>query len=101
MPKIFDNWGEEFVISFDLYPFDHPPGVTNILHIYDYGAEYYYSYAPDYEDYGAQIPGYKTIQPQNIQYGSTSCVVFKGGIQNQKDFWLKINCSQMKLLIKN
>ena len=23
---------------------------------------------------------------------------FKGGIQNQKDFLLKINCSQMKLL---
>ena len=31
-------------------------------------------------------------------YENTGCGVFKGGIQNQKDFWLKINCSQMKLL---
>ena len=32
------------------------------------------------------------------QYGSTGCGVFKGGIQNQRDSWLEINCSQMKLL---
>ena len=32
------------------------------------------------------------------QYGNTGCGVFKGGIQNQKDSWLEINCSQMKLL---
>ena len=32
------------------------------------------------------------------QYGNTVCGVFKGGIQNQKGFWLKINCCQMKLL---
>ena len=31
-------------------------------------------------------------------YGNTSCGVFKGRIQNQKGFWLKINCSQMKVL---
>ena len=31
-------------------------------------------------------------------YGITGCRVFKGGIQNYKGFWLKINCSQMKLL---
>jgi hypothetical protein len=29
--------------------------------------------------------------------GNTGCGVFKGGIQNYKGFWLKINCSQMKL----
>ena len=33
-----------------------------------------------------------------IYYANTGCGVFKGGIQNQKGFWLKINCSQMKLL---
>ena len=33
-----------------------------------------------------------------VQYGNNGCGVFKGGIQNQKDFGLKINCSQMKLL---
>ena len=32
------------------------------------------------------------------EYGNTGCGVFKGGIQNLKGFWLKINCSQMKLL---
>ena len=30
-------------------------------------------------------------------YGNIGCEVFKEGIQNQKDFWLKINCSQIKL----
>ena len=30
-------------------------------------------------------------------YGIPGCGVFKGGIQNQKGFWLKINCIQMKL----
>ena len=29
------------------------------------------------------------------QYGNTGCGVFKKGIQNQKDFWLKINCSHI------
>ena len=33
-----------------------------------------------------------------VYYGNTGCGVFKEGIQNWKDFWLKINCSQMKLL---
>ena len=33
----------------------------------------------------------------NGGYGSTGCGVFKGGIQNQKGFGLKINCIQMKL----
>ena len=28
-------------------------------------------------------------------YGNTDCGVFKGGIQNEKGFWLKINCSQL------
>ena len=28
---------------------------------------------------------------QAAQYGNTGCGVFKGGIQNQKGFWLKIN----------
>ena len=32
-----------------------------------------------------------------VYYGNTGCGVFKGGIQNQKGFWLKINCIQMKL----
>ena len=31
------------------------------------------------------------------QYGNTGCGVFKGRLQNQKGFWLKINCSEMKL----
>ena len=31
------------------------------------------------------------------QYGISGCGVFKAGIQNQKGFWLKINCIQMKL----
>ena len=31
-------------------------------------------------------------------YGNTGCGVFKRGIQNKKDFWLKIDCSQIKLL---
>ena len=26
-----------------------------------------------------------------LQYGNTGCGVFKGGIQNQKGFWAKIN----------
>ena len=30
-------------------------------------------------------------------YGNTGCGGIKGGIQNQKGFWLKINCIQMKL----
>ena len=30
-------------------------------------------------------------------YGNTGCGVFKRGLQNQKGFWLKINCIQMKL----
>ena len=61
-PRFFDNWGEEFVISFDFYAFKHPPAVTNILHIYDNGVFYYDEYEPQ-DDYGAKIPGYKTIQP--------------------------------------
>ena len=30
--------------------------------------------------------------------GNTGCGVFNGGIQNQKDIWVKIDRSQMKLL---
>ena len=33
----------------------------------------------------------------SCSYGNTGYEVFKGGIQNQKSFWLKINCIQMKL----
>ena len=33
-----------------------------------------------------------------VNYGIPGCGVFNGGIQSQKGFWLKINCSQMKLL---
>ena len=29
----------------------------------------------------------------SMYYGNTGCGVFKGGIQNWKVFWLKINCS--------
>ena len=32
-----------------------------------------------------------------LHYGNTGYGVYKGGIQNWKCFWLKINCSQMKL----
>ena len=32
-----------------------------------------------------------------VCYGNTGCGVFKGGIQNLKGFWLKINRSQIKL----
>ena len=39
------------------------------------------------------MQGYLTLYQH---YGNTSCGVFKGGIQNYKSFWLKINCSQMK-----
>ena len=60
-PRFFDNWGEEFVISFDFYAFDNTTGVNNILHIYDYGLEDY-DKDPGFE-YGSRIPGYKTIQP--------------------------------------
>ena len=38
-----------------------------------------------------------TLIPHGLlHYGNTGCGVFKGGIQNYKGFWLKINCSQMK-----
>ena len=59
--KFFYDWGEVFVISFDFEASFYPPGVTNILHIYDYGLDYY-DYEPE-EAYGYKIPGYKTIQP--------------------------------------
>ena len=32
-----------------------------------------------------------------VHYGISGCGVFKTGIQNQKGFWLKTNCIQMKL----
>ena len=32
-----------------------------------------------------------------LKYGNTGCGVLKGRIQNQKGFWLKIDCIQMKL----
>ena len=65
MPEKFENWGEEFVISFDFYAFANTTGVTNILHIHDYDTgepDYVNDYEPENE-YGARIPGYKTIQP--------------------------------------
>ena len=34
----------------------------------------------------------------NMHYGNTGCGVLKRGIQNPKDFWIKINCSWMKSL---
>ena len=37
-------------------------------------------------------------QQKEQAYVNASCGVFKGGMQNQKGFWIKINCSQMKLL---
>ena len=36
-----------------------------------------------------------------MYYDNTGLGVFSDGIQNQKVFWLKINCSQMKLLTKS
>jgi hypothetical protein len=34
--------------------------------------------------------------------GNTGCGVLKGGIQNYKDFWLKINCSQkLGIILEN
>ena len=64
--KVFYDWGEEFVISFDFEASYYPPGVTNILHIYDYGLidENYYLYDTDpldLDDYGRAIPGFKTF----------------------------------------
>ena len=35
---------------------------------------------------------------QVVGYGNTGCEVFKGGLRNQKDFWQKINCGQLKSL---
>jgi hypothetical protein len=34
----------------------------------------------------------------HFSYGNIHCGVFKGGMQNDKGFGLKINCSQMKSL---
>ena len=33
-----------------------------------------------------------------LHYDNSGCGVFKRGIQNKKDVWLKINFGQMKLL---
>ena len=33
-----------------------------------------------------------------VHYGNISCVVFKGGTQNQKGFWLEINCIILKIV---
>ena len=38
------------------------------------------------------------VEMKGKYYGNTGCGVFKEGMQNWKDFWLKINCSQLKLL---
>ena len=57
----FQNWGEEFVISFDFEAFEFPPAVTNILHIYDYEL-FDYGDEPT-EGYGRVIPGSRTFQP--------------------------------------
>ena len=58
----FQNWGEEFVISFDFEAFEFPPAVTNILHIYDYRL-WDYGDEPWDGDYGRVIPGCWTFQP--------------------------------------
>ena len=58
--KSFQNWGEEFVISFDFEAFEFPTGVTNILHIYDYRL-WDYGHEPS-EVYGWRIPGSRTFQ---------------------------------------
>ena len=34
---------------------------------------------------------YNCMCAMNVGYGSTGCGVFKRGVQNQKDFWLRIN----------
>ena len=52
---------------------------------------------------GRSHQGWKTSQLQNslyfyIHYGSTGCGVFKRGIQNEKDFCIKINIPKRKLL---
>ena len=66
--KIFYDWGEEFVISFDFEAFEFPPSVTNILHIYDYGL---WDYGDEpLEGYGRVIPGCWTFHPWNF---STQC----------------------------
>ena len=52
----FQNWGEEFVISFDFEAFEFPPAVTNILHIYDSIGLWDYGDEPT-EGYGRVIPG--------------------------------------------
>ena len=39
-----------------------------------------------------------TVRYVSPLYGITGCGVFKAGIQNWKGFYIKINCSQMKLL---
>ena len=64
--KVFYDWGEEFVISFDFEASYYPPGLTNILHIYDYGlVDEHYLYDTDdpldLDDYGRAIPGFKTF----------------------------------------
>ena len=41
--------------------------------------------------------GYDETPETTAGYSNTDCGVFKEGIQNQKGFWLKINCSQMIL----
>ena len=38
------------------------------------------------------------LKSYDPRYGNTGFGVFKGRIQNWKGFWLKVNCSQMKLL---
>ena len=48
------------------------------------------------EDY--QVNETETQVQNDKDYGNTGCGFFKEGVQNLKDFWLKINCSQMKLL---
>ena len=50
----------------------------------------------------SQLPKYeftamKLSRKKLEHYGIPGCGVFKGGIQNQKGFWLKINYIQMKL----
>ena len=38
--------------------------------------------------------GLENLKPVSPQYGSTGFGVFKGGVQNWKDFWLKDNITK-------
>ena len=47
--------------------------------------------------YDVELAFYQNAFTICDKYGITGCGIFKVGIQNWKDFCIKINCSQMKL----